>query len=122
MIIINHEELEKKLLDTVQNIQKINDYVQKYEKDIEKLRIELENLNYRLEDTLAALRSLFIVILIMFVIISITWFFPFQVENYGYLTMEDVRRKIVAISVEILIFGFIVLFSVYLAISRRFRK
>lgn len=116
---MSHEELEKKLLNT---IQKIDDHIERYKNEIEEVRRKLENITYELEDTWSVLRTTFVVSVIMFLIIAVTWFFPFQVRSYGYLTMDDVRRKVIAISVEALIFGLIIIFSIYSALYRRFRK
>ncbi|MFN3691921.1 MAG: hypothetical protein ACK4R7_03415 [Fervidobacterium sp.] len=116
---MSQEELERKLLTLVQ---KIDDHIERYENEIEEVRRKLEKVTYELEDTWSILRTTFVVSIIMFLIMAITWFFPFQVRSYGYLTMDDVRRKVIAISLEALIFGLIIIFSIYSALYRRFRK
>ncbi|MFN6991257.1 MAG: hypothetical protein ACK4MM_00905 [Fervidobacterium sp.] len=116
---MSHDELEKKLLNT---IQKIDEHIERYENEIEEVRKRLEKVTYELEDAWSVLRTTFVVSIIMFLIMALTWFFPFQVRSFGYLTMDDVRRKLIAISVETLIFGLIIIFSIYSALYGRFRK
>lgn len=113
------EELEKKLIDS---IQRLDEHIEKYEKEIQEVNLKIEQLKNDLDDTWSTLRTAFIVIVLMFIIMAITWFFPFQVRAYGYLSQDDVRRKLVALSVEALFFGMILLFVLSPAFLRRFKR
>ncbi|ODN31256.1 bZIP transcription factor [Fervidobacterium thailandense] len=110
---------ENELQSRIEELEKSIEFLKK---ENEELKIKIETLESDLDDTWSILRTSFITLVLAFVIITITWFFPFQVRAYGYLSMDDVRRKAIAISVEILIFGFLLLFSIAPAFWRRFRR
>ncbi len=116
---MEREEIEKKLLETVD---KIESHIERYEKDLEELNVKINRLADDLDDTWSALRNAFIAIITMFVIMTVTWFFPFQVGAYGYLSVDDVRRKLIALSVEALVFGIIMLLVLGTVLTRRFRR
>ncbi|KAF2962163.1 hypothetical protein [Fervidobacterium sp. 2310opik-2] len=116
---MEREEIERKLLET---IDKIESHVERYEKDLEELNVKINRLTDDLDDTWSAFRNAFITIVTMFIIMTITWFFPFQVGAYGYLSVDDVRRKLIALSVEALVFGVIMLLMLGTVLTRRFRR
>lgn len=116
---MEREEIEKKLLES---IGKFEEHIERYEKEIEQLNNKLERFESELDDTWNTFRTIFLTLVIMFVIAAITWFFPFQARAYGYLSTDDVQRKLVALSVEVLLFGILILLMLGLALSRRFRR
>ncbi|MCX7653687.1 MAG: hypothetical protein N2Z58_03285 [Fervidobacterium sp.] len=113
------EELEKKLFES---LEKLDEHIERYERDIQELNFKIERLRNDIDDTWSTLRTAFITMVVIFAIMAITWFFPFQVRAYGYLSPDDVRRKLIALSVEALFFGIIMLFVLSAAFLRRFRK
>ncbi|MGC8819965.1 MAG: hypothetical protein ACP5PP_02485 [Fervidobacterium sp.] len=116
---MEREELEKKLLET---IDRIETHLERYERDMEAINVKIDLLTNDLYDAWNTLRNIFITVVFMFTIMAVTWFFPFQARAYGYLSVDDVRRKLIALSVEFLIFGIILLFELGIAFSRRFRR
>lgn len=108
--------------DIQSKIEELESYIELLKRENEELKFKIETLENDLDDTWSILRTSFITMVFAFVIVAITWFFPFQARAYGYLSMDDVRRKAIAISVEILIFGFLLLFSIAPAFWRRFRR
>lgn len=116
---MEHDELEKKLIDSVE---RLDEHIERYEKEIQQVNVKIEQLRNDLDDTWSTLRTAFITIILMFIIMAITWFFPFQARAYGYLSQDDVRRKLIALSVEALLFGMILLFVLSSAFLRRFRR
>lgn len=116
---MEREEIEKKLIDS---IQKLDEHIERYEKEIQDVNLKIEQLRNDIDDTWSTLRTAFITIILMFTIMAITWFFPFQARAYGYLSPDDVRRKLIALSVEALLFGMILLFVLSSAFLRRFRR
>lgn len=108
--------------DLRSRVEELEHSVEALKKENEELRMKIELLENDLDDTWSILRTAFVTLVLAFVIVAITWFFPFQARAYGYLSMDDVRRKSIAVSVEILIFGFLLLFSIAPAFWRRFKR
>jgi|YelNatsi2bottle7_1022547.scaffolds.fasta_scaffold00147_6 uncharacterized membrane protein YraQ (UPF0718 family) len=115
---MEREELEKKLIDS---IEKLDNHIERYEKDLESINLKFERLQNELNDAWNALKTTLLVFIIAFAIMAITWFFPFQAARYAYLGDDDVRRKLIALSVEAFVFGFIIILMLVSALSRRFR-
>ncbi|MGQ9855840.1 MAG: hypothetical protein ACUVQF_03830 [Fervidobacterium sp.] len=116
---MEREEIEKKLLES---INKLEEHIERYEKDIQQLNNKIDSLESELDDAWNTFRTIFLTLVVMFVIAAITWFFPFQARAYGYLSTDDVQRKLVALSVEGLLFGILILLMIGSALSRRFRR
>jgi len=115
---MEREELEKKLLSS---IEKLESHIERYERDLESINAKIQRLENALDDAWNTLRTTFVVFIVMFLIMAITWFFPFQAARYVYLGDDDVRRKLIAISVEAVAFGFIIILMLSSALSRRFK-
>uniref|UniRef100_A0A7V4NGN3 Uncharacterized protein n=1 Tax=Fervidobacterium pennivorans TaxID=93466 RepID=A0A7V4NGN3_FERPE len=115
---MEREELEKKLLES---IEKLEEHLKRYEDDVENINLRLQRLQEELDNTWNNLRTMVIIFTIVFVVMAVTWFFPFQAAAYRYLSIDDIQRKIVALSVEALFFGLIFIMMLWSTISRRFR-
>ncbi|HCI29313.1 MAG TPA: hypothetical protein PKI14_02180 [Fervidobacterium sp.] len=116
---MNIQELEEKLLEAVE---KLELHLGQYEKDIVSTNSKIEKLRSDLDELWSTLRTSLILSIVMFIVVAITWFFPFQVGTYGYLSPDDVRRKTIAISIEALVFGILFLFALASTFLGRSRK
>ncbi|AFG34208.1 hypothetical protein QQE94_00210 [Fervidobacterium pennivorans subsp. shakshaketiis] len=112
------EEIEKKLIES---IEKLEEHLKRYEEDVENINLRLQRLQEELDDAWNNLRIIVIVTTVVFVVMAVTWFFPFQAATYRYLSIDDIQRKIVALSVEALFFGLLFIVMLWSILSRRFR-
>ncbi|AMW31923.1 hypothetical protein SAMN04488510_11324 [Fervidobacterium changbaicum] len=113
------EELERKLLES---LEKLEEHLKRYEEDLENINARFQRLQEELDDAWSSIRTMAIFVTIVFVVMAITWFFPFQAAAYHYLSIDDIQRKIVALSVETLVFGLVFMVMLWSALSRRFRS
>ncbi|MGC9772457.1 hypothetical protein [Fervidobacterium islandicum] len=113
------EELERKLLES---LEKLEEHLKRYEEDLENINARFQRLQEELDDAWSSIRTMAIFITIVFVVMAITWFFPFQAAAYRYLSIDDIQRKIVALSVETLVFGLVFMVMLWSTLSRRFRS
>lgn len=115
---MEREEIEKKLIES---IEKLEEHLKKYEEDVRNINNRIQHLQEELDNVWNNLRTMVIVLTVVFVVMAVTWFFPFQAAAYRYLSIDDIQRKIVALSVEALFFGLLFILMLWSMLSRRFR-